>query len=719
MADTIESLEIEIKHSASGADKEINELVSSLKELASALTAVANASKAGSKAKENMSSGLTDVQRAVRAVKTLATWLGDAAKKALNLTKNLAFKGLQSGANAFRSLSEAAKKAVAPLQNIISSFKRILFYRVIRSIIREITQAFQEGLQNAYAFSQGIISEGHRFAQAMDSMKTAGSTMKNQLGSAFIALLAAIAPIINAIIGLITKLANAISMLFSAFTGKTYLKAQSNLQKWQDTAAGGAKATKEWKNQLLGFDEINRLEAPADTGGGGGGGGISPADMFEDTPINGGLLGFVHRLKRAIEVQNWVGVGQILADKINSIFPTKEKWMAMGAKVGEGLKGVINSAYYTLKNVDFSMMGERIASFFNSLFEKALSAEHGGSTAENLGRLLVRKVTAALDFLISFLGELDWGNIGKAIMDFLSGAISEASAWLQEKDWSQIGANLVQKFQDLIENIDFNSLATSFFEFLGIAFVGTVKLLGSFFADTVQSIKDFWSEKFEEVGGDAWKGFWKGLYDAFSNMFHWVYEYIITPFIDGVKSALGVHSPSTVFKAIGEDVIQGLWDGIKGKWDSFRGWFDRAWANFSSWWSNLRLSPFKITLPHISVSFDDYGGGWGASLLRFLGVRSIPRISVAWYAQGGFPNMGDLFIANEAGPEMVGTIGGHTAVANNDQIVEGIRQGVYEAVSAAMSQSGGNNTPVNIYLDGKQIATSTTRYQRQLARASG
>lgn len=719
MADTIESLEIEIKHSASGADKEINELVSSLKELASALTAVANASKAGSKAKENMSSGLTDVQRAVRAVKTLATWLGDAAKKALNLTKNLAFKGLQSGANAFRSLSESAKKAVAPLQNIISSFKRILFYRVIRSIIREITQAFQEGLQNAYAFSQGIISEGHRFAQAMDSMKTAGSTMKNQLGSAFIALLAAIAPIVNAIIGLITKLANAISMLFSAFTGKTYLKAQTNLEKWQDTAAGGAKATKEWKNQLLGFDEINRLEAPADTGGGGGGGGLNPADMYEDTPINGGILGFVHRLKRAIEVQNWVGVGQILADKINSIFPTKEKWMAMGAKVGEGLKGVINSAYYTLKNVDFSMMGERIASFFNSLFEKALSEEHGGSTAENLGRLLVRKVTAALDFLISFLDELDWGNVGKAVMDFLSGAISEASAWLKEKDWSQIGTNLAQKFKDLLENIDFDSLATSFFEFLGIAFGAVVEFLGGFFADTVQSIKDFWKEKFEEAGGDTWEGFKNGISEAWSNMVSWIDEHVITPFVDGVKSSLGIHSPSTVFMAIGEDVVQGLWDGMKNKWSGFRGWFETAWANFSSWWSGLHLSPFNITLPHISVSFDDYGGGWGASLLRFLGVSSIPHISVEWYAQGGFPNMGDLFIANEAGPEMVGTIGGHTAVANNDQIVEAIRGGVYEAVSAAMSQSGGNNTPVSIYLDGKQIATTTTKYQKQMARAMG
>ena len=44
----------------------------------------------------------------------------------------------------------------------------------------------------------------------------------------------------------------------------------------------------------------------------------------------------------------------------------------------------------------------------------------------------------------------------------------------------------------------------------------------------------------------------------------------------------------------------------------------------------------------------------------------------------GIPN-GQLFIAREAGPEMVGTIGGHTSVANNEQIVEGIADGVRSA----------------------------------------
>jgi hypothetical protein len=48
-------------------------------------------------------------------------------------------------------------------------------------------------------------------------------------------------------------------------------------------------------------------------------------------------------------------------------------------------------------------------------------------------------------------------------------------------------------------------------------------------------------------------------------------------------------------------------------------------------------------------------------------------------ASGGFPDVGQLFVAREAGPEMVGTIGGRTAVANNDQIVQGIASGVANA----------------------------------------
>lgn len=95
-------------------------------------------------------------------------------------------------------------------------------------------------------------------------------------------------------------------------------------------------------------------------------------------------------------------------------------------------------------------------------------------------------------------------------------------------------------------------------------------------------------------------------------------------------------------------------------------------------------------------------------------------ISFGGYASGGFPDEGELFVAREAGPELVGSIGNRTAVANNDQIVAAVSDGVYQAVTAAMSatNSGSKNdktSVVKVYLDGKEIKTR----QNQLNRAYG
>jgi hypothetical protein len=83
-------------------------------------------------------------------------------------------------------------------------------------------------------------------------------------------------------------------------------------------------------------------------------------------------------------------------------------------------------------------------------------------------------------------------------------------------------------------------------------------------------------------------------------------------------------------------------------------------------------------------------------------------------ASGGFVDQGQIFVAREAGPELVGTIGSRTAVANNDQIVESVSRGVYQAVVAAMSdqQQGRGVTEVRVYLDGKDITRSVEMEQR-------
>lgn len=67
--------------------------------------------------------------------------------------------------------------------------------------------------------------------------------------------------------------------------------------------------------------------------------------------------------------------------------------------------------------------------------------------------------------------------------------------------------------------------------------------------------------------------------------------------------------------------------------------------------------------------------------------------SISQYASGGFPPTGEVFIANEEGAEMIGRIGNRTAVANNDQITEGIKQAVIEGMRVVNRTSGGD--PVN------------------------
>ena len=67
------------------------------------------------------------------------------------------------------------------------------------------------------------------------------------------------------------------------------------------------------------------------------------------------------------------------------------------------------------------------------------------------------------------------------------------------------------------------------------------------------------------------------------------------------------------------------------------------------------------------------------------------------YEQGGAPNQGQMFIARERGPELVGTLGGGTAVMNNDQIVASVSAGVAKAVAAVL---GDQSQDVNVYLQG-------------------
>lgn len=88
----------------------------------------------------------------------------------------------------------------------------------------------------------------------------------------------------------------------------------------------------------------------------------------------------------------------------------------------------------------------------------------------------------------------------------------------------------------------------------------------------------------------------------------------------------------------------------------------------------------------------------------------ISSFGIFGYADGGFPDYGDLFIANERGPELVGTIGNRTAVANSSSI----ETAIYNAVRSAMSDSAGGGQSADIHvtvdIDGDTVGETVARY---------
>lgn len=114
----------------------------------------------------------------------------------------------------------------------------------------------------------------------------------------------------------------------------------------------------------------------------------------------------------------------------------------------------------------------------------------------------------------------------------------------------------------------------------------------------------------------------------------------------------------------------------------------------------------------------------GATIIPSFDIRMINIPKIPLMAEGGFPEVGQMFIAREAGAEMVGNIGRRTAVANNDQIVSGIAGGVAQANEEQNALLREQNSLLRailekdsgVYLDGKNLTDSVEKYQRERGR---
>jgi hypothetical protein len=142
--------------------------------------------------------------------------------------------------------------------------------------------------------------------------------------------------------------------------------------------------------------------------------------------------------------------------------------------------------------------------------------------------------------------------------------------------------------------------------------------------------------------------------------------------------------------------LTNLKTGLGNIWSTVSSKFTTFWNDLKSW--------FKSKVLRFKVEWDTTTKLGQA--LQSMGLKGFPKLS--FYAQGGFPTTGQMFVAREAGPELVGTIGGRTAVANNDQIVAGIAAGVESANARQNALLAEQNSLLRQLLDKEFTAEVTT-----------
>ena len=169
------------------------------------------------------------------------------------------------------------------------------------------------------------------------------------------------------------------------------------------------------------------------------------------------------------------------------------------------------------------------------------------------------------------------------------------------------------------------------------------------------------------------------------------------------------------------DLPNKISEGIHGIFDTVTGWFSDLKTDAEGVVSDI--VSFFTSLP------DKISAGWGKAKtwvsehLPFgkekISVSSVSAYNIPKLAGGGVVGDGQLFIANENGPELVGQHNGQTAVMNNMQIVTAVTRGVRDAMAEVLmtfSHNGGDGDggDVVIMVDSEELARATLRGQRKL-----
>ena len=608
-------------------------------------------------------------------------------------------------------------------------FKQVVMFGGAFRLFSMATMGVSEGLKNIAQYSDETSGN-------MDKLSTMSLKLKNSIGAALYPVIVAITPALQTVTDVIAGALNMFNMFISALQGKDmYLKASDYLDSYADKAQGTATKIKRY---FAGFDEINiigdKTSASADSVPD-----YSEMFEEAEIPAGiQNLMDKVSELIASIKLSfneifvDWdnltgeqvaqkviTGLGALVGGVTGFMLggvPGAVKGSLIGTSLGVIFSSLIFNHDGTIdKNEVITMIVTSVIGLAGGVIGALVGGVPGAAIGFSIGAgvsLLIKSFVldwsqVGADIKQNFTDfrttctdmakdmKEDLGIIGTEIVNGLFGGISNALNLTKPGQWvnEHIFTPFVTWFKDLF---GIHSPSTVMMGFGGdlvdglkegiIArinekkteitekwneFVGDIK-------DIKVEIKAWFSQKKEDIA-DKWDNLTSDLKDKTA--------YVKT----AIKNSVGkkkqtvyewweerksyLTNKTAYLKTAVSDKIGSKKKDIATWWKDKKADLTNKTATLTVKISDKLSSGFKKTIRDIIT----YLNGWVDKINGVLPGNPVKKLDVpSWaaYKHGGFPPTGQMFIAREAGPEMVGSIGGRTAVANNDQIVEGISAGV-------------------------------------------
>lgn len=689
----------------------------------------------------------------------LATGFGVASERAYLMSKNLTQLGYDISSFYNTSVEDAMQKLQSGISGELEPLRR-LGYDLSQAKLEET--AFALGIEESVsAMTQAEKAQLRYYAimtqvtQVQGDMSRTLESPANQLrifsssvtqagraiGNIFIPALNKALPYLIASLHVIEDIADAIARLLGfTMSDIEWDKELSFGEQMEEDIEGANGAAKKLKNFLMGFDELNVISADEGSGNGDDNG-IGDFDFelpeydFIDDAVNTKTAEIEEKLKNILgigeDIDEWAqdlkdnfetikttaaAIGLALLgwkltegfisglNTLNSIIskPIVQVTVGIALVAGggetfiDGIKGIIEDG---LDETDFSdiisglllsstgsvLLGSKFAGWISDAFPQSVITSAFTSIAARFGIASAPLGGAILGgILIGIVGGI--AMFGAGLYDAIKNELT-----IQNGELIVVGSTLA------------GAAIGAIFGPVGMLIGAGIGAAVGLVTDGVIAIVQNW-DSIKEGFAKTWEG-----------LVGW-WNRVVKPRIDGA---------ALFFQKLGWDIKEfavGVKDSVVGTfnllWNSLKKTINWIIGGFEGM-SNGVIGGINSMISALnSLSFDvpDWvpviGGEKFGFNIRYLNEVSFGRLET--YARGGFPDEGELFVAREAGAEMVGSVGGKTAVANNDQIVEAVSAGVYQAVLSAMKQIGGENTPsMNVYLDGRQIASSVKRANKE------